>query len=85
MKECSHSECDCVPAGHPVYDGFRITELWAIVQVDPADDQEGILYSQDGPLLAADTRRLEYLESVMIHAQVAGHKVALKHFKLVED
>jgi hypothetical protein len=75
--------------GDPSYDGFRISELWAWTQVDPADNQEGIIAvnSKQGPLplIASDRVRLADLELfAQMVANQTGREVRLTRFTLAE-
>jgi hypothetical protein len=87
VESCGCGSVDCVPAGHPSYDGFRITELWIVTLVDPVDDQEGIMYeSSTGPLMATDRRRLEFLQRIVKRNNEAGEQaLQIKHFREVVD
>lgn len=80
-----------IAAGDPRYDGFRVTEVWAFIAVDPADNQEGIAAFRDPitqawmPLVAADERRLESLRPMAQRlANMSGVTILLKHFTNVE-
>lgn len=76
--------------GDPRYDGFRISELWAWCQVDPRDDQEGIitLETRHGPmpLIASDRVRLRDLRLyARMVATSTGRPVRLRRFTFAED
>lgn len=65
--------------------GFRITELWAYTQVDPSDDDEGVIAWLNGgvwvPLVAADLARLDGYRPLAKDTAVAtGIPVHLRHF-----
>jgi hypothetical protein len=70
------------------YAGFRITELWCFSQVDPDDDEEGIIGIQlDGrdmlPLVASDKVRAdEYRAIAQQWANKSGRRVLERHFTL---
>jgi hypothetical protein len=75
--------------GDPSYDGFRISELWAWTQVDPADNQEGIitLSTKAGPMpmIASDRVRLADLEwYAHMVANEIGREVTLRRFTSAE-
>jgi hypothetical protein len=74
-------------AGDPSYAGFRIKELWAYTQVDPNDDQEGVIaiHGPDGPmpLVASDRVRVEEFEPIARDfANQLGRPVRLRYYKL---
>lgn len=76
--------------GDPSYDGFRITQLWAWTQVDPADNQEGIVGTLMGrnwmPLIASDRVRLDDLRPIARDmARTTGRAVRLRRFVAAED
>lgn len=79
-----------IEPGDPRYDGFRISELWAFTQVDPIDNQEGIitLSSPAGPLpmIASDRVRMDAFKpyAQMVAKQI-GRPVILRRFTLAED
>jgi hypothetical protein len=84
------SDHDHASPGDPSYDGFRISELWAWTQVDPKDNQEGIitLASPAGPMpmIASDRVRLADLEwYAHMVANEIGREVRLRRFTLAED
>lgn len=93
MTEAGHEDCadpaDCIEAGDPQYDGFRLNDLWVVTSVDPGDDQEGLVGDLvvGGPLMASDRRRLEqYLEPYVAKLRAAHPEttVSIKHFTLKE-
>lgn len=76
-------------AGDESYRGFRITELWAVVAVDPEDDQEGIcsIPTPGGamPLVGSDRNRLaSFLEPIAVDFRAAGIPAEVKHFALMD-
>lgn len=80
-----------IEPGDPRYDGFRITELWAVTSIDPADDQEGLV-AIEGPqgqvvsLIASDTERLEsLLKPAAEGLRRQGVATELRHFSLSPD
>lgn len=86
-ESCDCGEPDCIPAGDPRYDGFRISELWLVTMVDPADDQEGLMYEAgSGPLMATDERRLEFLRAIVSrNAAEGGPPLRIRHFTEAVD
>lgn len=78
-------------AGDPQYAGFRITSLWAVTAVDPADDQEGVCAFQgpDGawmPLVGSDRNRLvSFLEPMAEELRAENPTATVKHFVLLDE
>lgn len=74
-----------IEPGDPRYDGFRITEIWAWTQVDPKDNQEGIITFDSPlgpmPMIASDRVRMSQfrLYAQMVANQI-GREVKLRHF-----
>lgn len=69
--------------------GFRITEVWAFVSVDPADGDEGVCSYQLGdvhwPMIAADHDRLESLRPMAEQlARASGLTIELRKYSTVE-
>lgn len=66
--------------------GHRITQLWAVLSVDPADGSEGVIAFRNHPLIASDEYRLESLRRV-IPLAVAGLPAIVKlvRFSVRED
>lgn len=76
-----------IRAGDPRYDGFRITELWAFVAVDPDDNQEGLpafndpVTGQWHPLVCADERRVDSIRGMAQRlANMSGRPLELRRF-----
>ena len=79
-----------IAAGDPRYDGWRITELWAFLAVDPADDQEGVAGFDTGgammPMICSDARNMESLRPIAQQiARVSGRTIRLARFTIRED
>lgn len=77
-----------IEPGDPRYDGFRITDIWAALAIDPKDNQEGIpaLPGTLIPLIAADERRLEDVRvAAKIIAAKLEHPVRIVRFVQAED
>lgn len=72
---------DRIYPGDPRYDGFRVTALFAFLQVDPADDQEGSPTMSFGPgvvgpMMGTDTRRIEDLYPLaQEYARATGRRI----------
>jgi hypothetical protein len=75
---------DEIKAGDPRYDGYRITHMWVITQVDPADDQEGLVVTEGVPLMAADDVRKAQMLDFAAEAY-PGLPMVLKHFVLESE
>lgn len=69
--------------------GFRITEIFAFVSVDP-DGDEGVcgFHSKDGvfwPMVAADVRRLkDFFPIAEEISKETGVKIEVRHFTKME-
>ena len=78
-------------AGDESYRGFRMTSLWAYTQVDPVDDQEGIIafLGHDGslhPLIASDRVAMDSLRPIAeTTARSTGRPVTLSRFSVREN
>ncbi len=75
--------------------GDRITELWAWIQVDPADDCEGIPalhapHPVDGhlmamPMIGSDRERMMSLKQYAHQfAKISGRPIQLRKFTVME-
>lgn len=77
---------ECIHAGDPRYDGFRVTDLWVVLLVDPRDNQEGIAYYGGLPLIAADERRLDDMKPLVdLLAKTTGRTSRIAHLQVVDS
>jgi hypothetical protein len=82
---------DQIEAGDPRYDGFRVTECFAFLQIDPADNQEGTptLLIDAGlmaPMLSFDRRHMESLRPIaQDYARQTGRRIRLVRFTQLEE
>ncbi len=68
----------------------KITEIWAVVSVDPEDENEGVCAMKMGdswmPMIAADPKRLEFIKAQAARlAAATGQKMKLVKFTTREE
>lgn len=92
MSDHTHEDgVECMHAGDEGYRGFRVTECFAFLQVDPNDDQEGspTLVMAGGallPMISFDFRHKDSLRPVAEqYAKQTGRRIRLVRFSQLEE
>lgn len=81
---------DPIYAGDPRYDGFRVGECWAFLQIDPADNQEGVptMVASGAllPMISFDERHMESMRPIaQDYARRTGRTIRLVRFTVMEE